>query len=312
MQTQLTDLAEVVVDRTMRLVMDMVLPDMDPEKMPLVVMSMGKLGGREMAYGSDLDLVFVLHGETELPMERAVKAAQRFISFLSLHMDAGPGYEIDSRLRPSGSHGPLVVTADSFRRYHETSLLWERQALLKIRRIWGPEELGDRVLELAEEAIFGRDLPDDAAAQIDNLRLRMSKERGRIRKGSINMKFSRGGMVDVEFLTQYLQLIHGREYGREILYPDTGSALRSLANKGLGPEGLKGLEDDYGLLGRTACRLGLVYNRSGDRASYVPEEIDRAHLPDVGDPATESITRAMERVALVYDRVFGRDGQNGA
>ena len=182
-QSQLTDLAEVVMDRTMALVSKMVLRGrpLKDAPFPLVVMGLGKLGGRELIYGSDLDLIFVMGEGTKpsLSLEDSVRLAQRFISFLSIHLEAGPGYEIDSRLRPSGSRGPLVVTVDSFTKYHLTSMLWERQALLKMRQSLGPASLGDRVKLEAKKAVFCHELPDDAARQIDDLRQRMSKERSR-------------------------------------------------------------------------------------------------------------------------------------
>jgi glutamate-ammonia-ligase adenylyltransferase len=310
-QTQLADLAELILDRTMVLAARQVLPGRAPSDIPLSVLGLGKMGGRELWYGSDLDLIFVLDPEGDLPIESAVRLAQRLISYLSLHLDAGPGYSIDSRLRPSGGQGPLVVTADSFGRYHETSQLWERQALIKLRPVWGPEGLGDRVMALASRAVYDRGLPSDAAAQIHRIRHRMTKERAKLKLGQISLKFSPGGVVDAEFLTQYLQLTHGREHPGPIRSTRTRSALEALARAGFGPPGLARVAEAYPFLSHFSGRLGLSYDRSGDRAVYRPEEIDRIHPPLSGGSAARALERAMAQVAEAYALVFG-GAQNGS
>jgi glutamate-ammonia-ligase adenylyltransferase len=310
-QSQLTDLAEVVMERTMSLAGRDVLKEDWYEDFPLAVMGLGKLGGVELTYGSDLDLLFVLGPKSdgsEIPMETAIRLGQRLISYLSVYLDAGPGYEIDSRLRPSGRSGPLVVSPDSFKRYHATSLLWEKQALVKLRGILGPSGLRGRVRAAATRIAFDLDLPDDAAGTIDDMRRRMAKERGKVKPDQINPKFSRGGLVEVEFLTQYLQLRYGREHGGEVRSPSTRTALKALSEKGLGPKGLDKTADAYGLIGQYNSRLSLVYDRSGDRAAYTAEEISRAPLP--GDPqdAAGTLGAAMDLVKETYDEVFGLRG----
>ena len=313
-QSQLTCLAEVVIERTMAIAARLVLKGRDPElPIPMAVMGLGKLGGHELSYASDLDLIFVMgrqRGVPEMRAEDAVRLSQRFISYLSMPLEAGPGYEIDSRLRPSGGQGPLVVTTDSFKRYHETSQLWERQALLKLRRVWGPTRLCERVKSLANAAIHGRDLPEDAAQKIDHLRQRMAKERGRIKPGSFNLKFSPGGMVDVEFVTQYLQLVHGRMARGGLRSTNTKKALVALAARGLGPPELQKVAPAYDLLTRASSRLGLIYARTGDRAAFTEEETAAMGLTGAGDDPVSAIRDGMDVVRSVYAVVFGREVQD--
>ncbi|MEW5723345.1 MAG: bifunctional [glutamate--ammonia ligase]-adenylyl-L-tyrosine phosphorylase/[glutamate--ammonia-ligase] adenylyltransferase [Thermodesulfobacteriota bacterium] len=310
---QLTDLAETVMERTMRLAQAQVFPARAAAgiPVPLAVMGLGKLGGRELSYGSDLDLLFVLDEGAEedgVTMVEAVRLAQRFISYLSVYLEAGPGYAIDSRLRPSGTQGPLVVTPGSFERYHRTSQLWERQALLKMRRVLGPEAPAARVAALAVEAIYGQGLPEDAARRIDELRQRMSRERGRIKSGTINLKFSPGGLVDAEFLTQYLQLRHGREAAGPLRSPNTLEALAALAQSGLAPVDLAGVGRAYEFLGRTSSRLSLIYNRWGDRAAYTEEEMVQARLPEMGPSVAAAVRSALEVIHGAYEEVFRERG----
>ena len=309
-QAQLTSLAEVVLTRTLDLTARMLAPQKKTgQSLALAVLGLGKLGGRELAYGSDLDLIFLLgrgKNAVNLTVEEAVRLTQRLISYLSVSMDAGPGYEIDSRLRPSGRSGPLVVTAESFAKYHETSQLWERQALLKMRGVLGPAHLLKKVRSLALRTVFENELDPDAARKIDDLRQRMTRERARLKPGTINLKFSPGGLVDVEFLTQFLQLKNGRRQVGGVRSTGTGPALRSLARLGRGGSGLPEAAEDYELISRLSMRLGLIYARSGDRAAYTPEEIASAHLPDISPDPLAELEAAMGRTAATYDRVFGR------
>ncbi|MFH1136133.1 MAG: bifunctional [glutamate--ammonia ligase]-adenylyl-L-tyrosine phosphorylase/[glutamate--ammonia-ligase] adenylyltransferase [Pseudomonadota bacterium] len=308
-RTQLTDLAELVMERTMELAAGLILPGWVPGAgFPLAVMGLGKLGGRELSYGSDLDLIFILDqdwNERVKGLETVVKLAQRFISYLSVHLEAGPGYEIDSRLRPSGGHGPLVTTLSSFAKYHETSQLWERQALLKLRRVVGSTSLGRRVKAAANQAIFHRPLPEDAAARIHNLRRRMGRERGRIKPGTINLKFSPGGLVDAEFLTQYRQMVLGGKAGGGPRSQTTRVALAALVKSGEDRDGLAEVIPAYDYLSRASSRLGLIYARSGDRAAYTREEIDAAHLPEAGTSGAARLMEAMAVIRTAYEKTFG-------
>ncbi len=305
-QDQLTDLAEVVMTRTLVLAAGQVFPGREfPGLPPLSAMGMGKFGGRELSYGSDLDLIFVLGlGRSSLKMEEAVRLAQRLTSYLSLPLEHGPGYEIDSRLRPSGTSGPLVVNPAAFAKYHQNSQIWERQSLLKMRPVLGPKSLGARMRRLAARAVFEQELPADAVSQIDRLRQRMAVERGQLNPDTINLKFSPGGLVDVEFITQYLQMVHARNRTGGLRATSTRTALRALVRHGLGPEGLAELIPAYELISRVANRLNLIYARSGDATAYTAEEIGSLNLAVTGPDPLISLEEAMDKVRRIYDDLF--------
>ncbi len=178
------------------------------------VMGMGKLGAEELSYHSDLDIIFIYSGAGESARitnhEYFAKVAQRLISILTTVTREGYVYRLDTRLRPSGNAGPLVSSLEAFQRYHEgAAQLWERQALLRCRFVGGDRELGKRAEETSKGFIFGRPLPPNAAEEIHRLRMRMEVELGRESEDRLNLKVGRGGVVDVEFAVQYLQLLHG-------------------------------------------------------------------------------------------------------
>ena len=116
--------------------------------------------------------------------------------------------------------------------------------------------------------------------------------------------------MDVEFLTQFLQMTHGRRIAGSLRSPTTCLALRAMAKIGVGPERLAEIEPIYQWLMRTSARLGLIYDRSGDRAAYTPEEIVAADLPDIGSDPLDDLDKALDTVGMVYDEVFGRRGDH--
>src|SRR5262249_37514956 len=130
----------------------------------------GKLGGRELGYAADLDVVFVYTGDDGVSdgaapldtVEWFQRAARRLLGALRQTTPRGRLYELDARLRPSGSHGLLVISLPGWRRYHaEEARLWERQALIKLRPVAGDRALGDEVARLAADTVYGQ--PPDAA-----------------------------------------------------------------------------------------------------------------------------------------------------
>jgi glutamate-ammonia-ligase adenylyltransferase len=181
----------------------------------LALIGMGKLGGRELGYGSDLDLLFVYEAPgDEDAAERFARIAQRVLRLVGTAHGEGPGYELDTRLRPSGSHGLLVVSLDAFARYQaEQAEAWERQALVKARACAGDAALGERVMAVAHAAAYERGAPE--AERMHHLRTRMERELGSERldrpPARYDVKVGRGGIVDIEFATQWLQMRHGAD-----------------------------------------------------------------------------------------------------
>jgi len=255
------------------------------------IVGLGKLGGKELNYHSDLDIIFIYEGEGQTrPAEGAdpdrfrpqtnqqyfVRLAQRIISVLTLMTQEGYVYEIDTRLRPSGNQGPLVSSLPAYRQYHESSAApWERQALIKARVVAGSKELAASFEAYTAEIVYERLLPDNLAEEIYRLRQRMEKELGKEDARHRNIKTGRGGMVDVEFIAQYLQLLHGRDrpslHCRNTL--DTLSELRSETL--LSEKDYENLTSGYKFLRRLENKLRLVYDQSVNELTSDPASLTK-------------------------------------
>ncbi len=289
---QLSELAEACLETAIELARKELLPRFglpftsEGEIAGFAVLGMGKLGGRELNYHSDLDLIFVYQGDGETrPVDGTdaerfrglsnrdyfSRLAQRIISVLTLVTREGTVYEIDARLRPSGNKGPLVTSLDAFERYHqESAQLWERQALTKARGVAGSVELIENISRLVEEIVYHQPLPENTAAEIRRLRSRMETEIAREQSDRFNIKTGRGGMVDVEFLTQYLQLKHGARHP-ELHCPNTLQTLQAMASLGLLSETEHQLlASGYKFLRRLENRLRLVHDQSINELSGDP------------------------------------------
>jgi [glutamine synthetase] adenylyltransferase / [glutamine synthetase]-adenylyl-L-tyrosine phosphorylase len=188
----------------------------------LAVVAMGKAGGREMMAGSDLDLMFVYdhpatttesRGARALPASQwFIRAVQSCIGALTAPGPEGQMYALDMRLRPSGNKGPIAVSLEAFRRYHEADAwTWERMALTRARVIAGPPDLRRRVNEAIEAAICRPIAAAVIRRDATSMRERMARE---LRPhGPWDVKLRAGGLIDIEFVAQVLQLIHARDAG---------------------------------------------------------------------------------------------------
>jgi glutamate-ammonia-ligase adenylyltransferase len=223
----------------------------------LAVVAMGKLGGREIGYGSDLDIFFVYRGDDA---EKFIRVAQRVLRLVSMPHGEGRGYELDTRLRPSGSQGLLVVSLDAFRRYQENEAAeWERQALVRARVCAGDRELGAEVIAIAQAAAYGRGAPDPRG--VHHLRMRMERELAREGASRYDVKLGRGGIVDVEFAAQWLQMKHGAD--PRCRTSDTETALGALEACGyLDPQLAAVLREGYAMLRRLEQALRVVHGTS--------------------------------------------------
>lgn len=331
---QLTQLAEVLLNKAAAIARRELLPrfglpmaareDGTFREAEFVVVGMGKLGGRELTYHSDLDIIFIFEGEghtVAAPQsdprrfrqrsnrEYFANLAQRIISILTLITREGFVYQIDTRLRPSGHQGPLVSSLASYRAYHKTSAqLWERQALIKARVVAGSGSLALRLAEINRDIIYGAPLPADHKTEIYRLRQRMEQEIARENGGKLNIKTGRGGLVDVEFLVQYLQLLHGNGHP-SLQTPNTLEALKTLRRENiLSRTEYRLLTGGYQFLRRLENRLRLVHDQSintfsGDAASlaklarrlgYTETLADRRLMTDY-HTATENIRAIFNR-----------------
>jgi [glutamine synthetase] adenylyltransferase / [glutamine synthetase]-adenylyl-L-tyrosine phosphorylase len=206
----------------------------------LAVLAMGKLGGRELSAGSDLDLVFLHDGpldqesDGEKPLggnHYFIRLGQRLIAALTTKTAAGGLFEVDMRLRPSGNKGPVASSLEGFAKYHaESSWTWEHMALTRARVIAGSPELTERIREEIEVVLCQ---PRDAEAlrvSVSDMRQRMAT--GHAATSPWQLKHWRGGLVDAEFIVQYLQLRHAHEHP-EIIEGNTAQACDKLAAIGV-------------------------------------------------------------------------------
>jgi glutamate-ammonia-ligase adenylyltransferase len=204
---QLSALADLLLTETIRRTWPLVNKAEGAEPR-FAVIAYGKLGGKELGYASDLDLVFLFDDPRDDAAEVYAKLGRRMTSWLSTMTSSGRLYEVDLRLRPDGDAGLLAVSVEAFEQYqHKHAWAWEHQALTRARYASGDASVGARFEQIRADILV---LPRDAA----RLREEVLAMREKINAGHPNssplfdLKHDRGGMVDVEFVTQYLVLCH--------------------------------------------------------------------------------------------------------
>ncbi|MGC8504787.1 MAG: bifunctional [glutamate--ammonia ligase]-adenylyl-L-tyrosine phosphorylase/[glutamate--ammonia-ligase] adenylyltransferase [Acidithiobacillus sp.] len=206
------------------------------------VIALGKLGGKEMGFASDLDLVYLydapLDGESDGPQPLPnpswfARLGQRLIHILSTLTRAGTLYQIDMRLRPSGQSGPLVTTLQGFADYQRRhAWTWEHQALTRARAVAGDPDLGQRFAQIRQEILCRpRDL-QTLAADVRAMRARIHGA-NTIPPGSFHLKLSPGGLTDIEFLVQFAMLGHCHSHPELAAGTNTVTGMRALARAGL-------------------------------------------------------------------------------
>jgi [glutamine synthetase] adenylyltransferase / [glutamine synthetase]-adenylyl-L-tyrosine phosphorylase len=342
---QLSRLARVSLNQAHRIARGELIPrfglpitreeDGTEREAAFAIVGMGKAGGMELTYHSDLDIIFIYEGEGETrpaqetdpqrfrPQTNAeyfARLAQRIISVLTLQTREGYVYQIDTRLRPSGNQGPLVTSLSAFERYHEQSAqLWERQALTKAAVMAGSGPLAERIGVLIRQIVYERPLPEGLKEEIYRLRGRMETEIARESEGNFNIKTGRGGLVDVEFVAQYLQLRHGATHPA-LRCGNTLRILRALREEGLLYDAdFLVLDGGYRFLRRLENKLRLVHDQSihqlsGDRA-YLVKLARRLGYPDKprrpDEVLMEDYRSTTEKIRCVFDRIVGPEMQKG-
>jgi glutamate-ammonia-ligase adenylyltransferase len=309
---QLTTLAEVCLAAGVRLVAEILSARHGAPDAELTVLALGSFGSRETRYGSDLDLVFLYsqEGTTAKGMDHRewfARLAQRLISTLGALMDEGRLYEVDTRLRPSGAQGLLVTTYASFDRYHhEDAAPWERVALLRSRPVFtarfpGGGEGDPAFPRLLDEITYERSLEEAALRhELQHMRTRIESERA---SGGVHLRFSPGGLTDLEFMAAFQQLRLGKD-DRGLRTTAPYEALAALAARGLLPEG-EALLEDYRFLQRASLRLRLLHDRPDDALS----DRDRPRLArslDLTEAAfIEELEARRTRVRWLYNTLLG-------
>jgi glutamate-ammonia-ligase adenylyltransferase len=241
----------------------------------IAVFALGSLAARELAYGGDVDVI-VLHdehrGETRGARRRGItfaeyasRVTQRAIAFLSTPHAQGNGYSVDTRLRPSGAQGTLVVSLRAFESYHSARVdrpagaSWERQALIRARGIAGDKDVLHAAQTLIDTIAYEQGPPD--ADELRRLRLRMENELGAEKPGFYSLKHGPGALVDIEFAAQALQMKHGAD--RSVRTPTTRDALRALQAAGyLAEQTATTLLQGEKILRRALLATRLVHQRS--------------------------------------------------
>ena len=236
------------------------------------IVGVGKLGGRELSTGSDLDLfvIFDADGMTDgaAPIEAAVfyhQAVEILQALLGDITAAGIVFPVDLRLRPGSKGSGFAASLASMAQYYrEWADPWERQTLTRARLVAGSPALGRRTRRLITTLLYGGDAAPADLKEMRMLRERMEKELGKETPGLFHAKFGKGGVVDVEFITQALQLVHGRRHPG-IRRPNTLQAIRAIAAAGLLPAGdAATLAEHYRFLRRVSGSLRLFGARPSD------------------------------------------------
>ncbi|NLF06571.1 MAG: bifunctional [glutamate--ammonia ligase]-adenylyl-L-tyrosine phosphorylase/[glutamate--ammonia-ligase] adenylyltransferase [Pirellulaceae bacterium] len=288
------------------------------EPCELVVLALGKLGGREMNYHSDLDLIFLYEAEggtAPPPGSAAEKTSnqhyfselgQRIIKAAGRANEHGRLYEIDMRLRPTGRSGALAVSFDEFARYFAGGggQLWERQSLCKARVIHGSARAAESAGEVVARAAFDHPWQPSDAAEIRRMRGRLEETAA----AAGDLKRGPGGIVDIEFIVQMLQLKHARENPR-LRQANTLAALAELNAAGLlADEDRVFFERGYRLLRTIEGRLRLMNSTARDRLPVDPVERTKLaallRYPDAASLLADYESAAAE-IRRRFDRIIG-------
>ncbi len=286
----------------------------------MVILALGKFGGREMNYHSDLDLIFLYEADGHTAARRPMAAApsttnqhfyselaQRVIKATSQLGGQGRLYEVDARLRPTGKSGTLATTFEEFVRYYleGDGQLWERQALCKARLVYGSQRVARTAAAAVAKAAFAHRWRRKHALEIRDMRQRLEDVAfaGDLKRGP-------GGLVDIEFLVQMLQLKHAR--GNPTLrVPNTLAALDALYKAGLlSVDDFEFFDVSYRLLRTIESRLRLMNSTARDQLPQDPVELHKLasllHYPS-SDGLLTDFENATRQIRRRFEEIFDRE-----
>ncbi|MDP9006354.1 MAG: bifunctional [glutamine synthetase] adenylyltransferase/[glutamine synthetase]-adenylyl-L-tyrosine phosphorylase [Actinomycetota bacterium] len=291
---QLTALADVTVQAAVSAL---------APSLPFAVVALGRYGGAELSYASDLDVVFVYEGAGAAAFAEAEAITSALLRRLKGVTPATRIYLLDADLRPEGRHGPLARSLDGYRTYFERwALVWERQAMARARPVAGDAALGQRFLDTLAPFVWGRPLDEVGTREIRRIKARVERER--IPAGDdpqFHLKLGRGSLSDVEFCVQLLQLQH------QIRAPGTMDALSQLEEAGVvGDLDARTLAEAYRFCERARNRLFLI---QGGRADSLPQSADglarlARSLQTTPVELREHYRRVTRRCRAVVERLF--------
>jgi glutamate-ammonia-ligase adenylyltransferase len=274
---------------------------------PMAVIAMGRFGGAELSYASDLDVLLVYDAKTNAEVAAIEHSAEALLRFMKGDTPANRIYLLDADLRPEGRQGPLARSIDGYRTYYERwAQTWERQALVRARPAAGDQDIGRRFMELVADFVWERPLTDDDVREIRRIKARVERERiPPDEDPQFHLKLGRGSLSDVEWTAQLLQLRHG------VRGTGTMEALRHLLTAGaLSPDDAAVLAGSYRFCERTRNRSFLVKGAPADALPAQAEQLGRlARSLDVGPVELRNEYRRVTRRAReVMERLFyGRE-----
>ena len=312
--TALTSVWVAVLQAALEAVMRANTPDDGPPAR-IAVIGMGRLGGGELGYGSDADVMFVCEpvGDVEdaVATRWSVTIADQVIKLLGTP-SADPPLEVDTSLRPEGRHGSLVRTLDSFASYYEKwAQPWEIQALLRAHRVAGDEELGHRFLLMADATRYpSGGVSVDAVHEIRRIKARVDAERlPRGADPNTHTKLGRGGLADIEWAVQLIQLRHAHRLP-ELHNTSTLESLNVIRAAGLLPEGdVDLLRDAWLTATRARNALVLVKGKATDQLPGTGRQLNAVALAagwgnDDGGEFLDNYLRVTRRAKTVVRKVF--------
>ena len=306
---ELTQLAEVILEYVLKQARKKTAERFGATDIPFAVLGLGKLGGREMGYGSDLDLVFVYEAGGSIAsgvslIEYFSDLASRALRTLRERNRYGVLYDIDARLRPDGNKGVLAVDHERLDEYYtKDAQAWERFALMKARAVAGDPAFARRVEESAKDAAFSLEWDRRSLEHIESLRAQLAKQ-----ASPLDLKAQEGGIAEVEFIVRFWQLRHIRRYP-QIRRGDVFGALDVLGEHDLVSSAQCAvLREAYGMLRKIQNRIRM---RQGRQVSTLPEaREDQAELAarlGIKEDLLEYVNRIRTKVHAIYEQTYRQE-----
>jgi glutamate-ammonia-ligase adenylyltransferase len=271
-------LADLLLEHTLSLCWSQ-LRDRHREAPPrFAVIAYGKLGGKELGYASDLDIIFIYDDPAPAAPEVYARLAQRLNNWLTSHTSAGKLFDTDLRLRPSGASGLLVSSIEGFTRYQEgDAWVWEHQALTRARFCAGDPSVGAAFEAVRERVLRKERAPDKLAAEVLGMRAKMHAAHPNA-SGLVDLKHDRGGMIDIEFVVQFLVLAHAGRHPELVANLGNIALLRIAADLGLvAPALAEGAREAY----REFRKLQHALRLNGAQYARVAPQAVRTHIEAV-------------------------------
>lgn len=284
---QLSCLADTIVEATVQAAWRTV-PKHHLDQPKFAVIAYGRLGGKELGYVSDLDVIFLFDDEMDEAQTLYAKLAQRFITWMTTHTAAGILFDIDTALRPDGASGMLVSSVGAFERYqHHSAWVWEHQALSRARFCAGDAQIGERFEQIRLAVLCKERDEEKLRADVLAMRKKMRDAYSNKAGTQFDLKQDPGGMIDIEFIVQYLVLKHAKQYPALCANKGNIALLKTCADLGLlDPKSAQAAADAYRHLRKLQhqCRL------QGD---------DKARVP------FETVEQEMRAVLEIWRQVLG-------